>query len=202
MPILVAVWNLLAAVWNLLGAISATAWTAIATWFLAVGTVFVVRWQVQEQRRSNAALLAKQHETNAVTVLIRLAETWDSDPMRRNRKQLSGALMDTTVVGPGKARKLMGPVAGFFERVAFLAHRGVLDQEMVWSEFSYFILHYYAALAEGIQHERRQEEDPTLYNEFEGLDRQMHSLATERRGQDATPTRQNIRDFLENEPNN
>jgi hypothetical protein len=44
----------------------------------------------------------------------------------------------------------MGPVAGFFEMVGFLTQRGVLDEEMVWSAFSYYAVLYFAALKERI----------------------------------------------------
>jgi hypothetical protein len=198
-----------AAVWSFLTAIPADSWTAmgtwalmVVTWALVVGTWLVVRVQVREQRRGTAALLDKQHETNAVTALIRLAETWDADPMRRNRENLRHWWLEGTVGGDLKVRHFMGPVAGFFERVGLLERRGILDEEMVWSEFSYFILNYYAALADGIQQERAREEDPTLYTEFERLYRRLLALTTEPRGQDAKPTAQSVRDFIENEPNN
>jgi hypothetical protein len=202
MESLVPVRNLGAAVWTFLTAIPANSWTAMATWLLVAVTLHVVRVQVREQRRSNAALLDKQHETNAVTALIRLAETWDADPMRRNREHLKHWLLEGTAGARLKVRDFMGPVAGFFERVGLLMRRGIVDREMVWSEFSCFVLNYYAALADSIQRERQGEEDPTLYTEFEGLYRQMLPLTTERRGQDATPTDQSVRDFIENEPNN
>ncbi len=197
--------------WAFLADVSPEGWTAIGTWvlavvtmFLAIGTLFAVWWQVREQRASNMALLGEQHETSGVTVLLRLVETWDGETMRRNRDRLKYHLERENPVAAIKARKLMGSVAGFFELVGALTRRNVLDHDMVWGMFSYYAVHYFAALQGLILEERELDSDPTLYEDFEWLSDEMKKIDRRRRGpeHDPTPTRQQVRDFVANEPNN
>jgi hypothetical protein len=157
--------------------------TAIATCVLVIGTLVAVHWQVQAQR-----------EANAVAVLLHLIETWDGEHMRKNRENLKVHLQSKSPVGAIKVGKLMTPVANYFELVGFLTRRRVLDEEMVWSAFSYYAVLYFAALKPRIDDERKH--DPTLYTDFEWLHEKI-----QRRMKEA-PTPQDIRDFVDNEPNN
>jgi hypothetical protein len=99
-------------------------------------------------------------------------------------------------VSPIKVGKLMAPVANFFEMVGVFTRRRVLDTEMVWSTLSYYAVLYFAALRQRITDERRH--DRTLYTDFEWLYEQMQR----RSGKNEAPTPQEIRDFVDNEPNN
>src|SRR5262245_36246903 len=85
--------------------------TAVATWVLVVGTLLAGRWQVKQQRDAVRLQVREQHETNAVTILVRLTETWDSERMRKNRENLKFHLQQNSLVAPIKVGKLMGPVA-------------------------------------------------------------------------------------------
>jgi len=67
---------------------------------------------------------------------------------------------------------------------------------MTWSAFSYYAVLYFAALKPRIDDERRH--DPTLYADFEWLYERMQR----RSGTKEAPTLQDIRDFIDNEPNN
>jgi hypothetical protein len=171
--------------WNYITSITPNGWVAVGTWVLVLCTLAAVGWQVRAQRKANA-----------VTFLIQLTEAWDSERMRKNRENVSHHLGAKSPVAPIKVGKLMAPVANFFELVGLLTRRRVLDREMVWSTFSYYAVLYFAALKKRIEDERRA--DQTLYTDFEWLYQQMQldSRTTDE------PTRQEIEDFVKNEPNN
>jgi hypothetical protein len=165
----------LKATWGVISGISPNGWTALmsagtaamalGTWVLVLVTLLTVHWQIRRQR-----------EINAVTLLVRLTETWDSDQMRQHRERLKSHLLMKSLVAPIKVGQTMGPVANFFEQVGFFTRRRMLDEEMVWSTFSYYVVPYFAAVKDRIGHDRRLEEDPSLYTDFEWLFERMQRL--------------------------
>jgi len=64
-------------------------------------------------------------------------------------------------------------VLGMFEHMAVLTRRKILDREMFWSKFGWYVIRYYEGLATGPRdlfvHIRLQEGDNTLWEGFEWL---------------------------------
>src|SRR5262249_12835861 len=148
--------------WNFLCSVGSNQWIALGTWVLVGVTAAAMYVQLRRQR-----------EANAVTLLVRLVETGDSDQMRRNRERLKHWILMKSPVAPIKGARLMGPVANFFELVGFFTRTGALTDEMVWSTFSYYVIPYFAAVKSRVEFDRRHEDDPSLYVDFEWLYEQM-----------------------------
>jgi hypothetical protein len=177
-------------VWGFISGISSNGWTAImalGTWGLVAVTLVAVFWQMNRQR-----------EVNAVTLLVRLTGTWDSEQMRQNRERLKQSFLMKSPVARIRVGQTMAPIANFFELVGFFTRRGALREVMVWSTFSYYVIPYFAAMKDRIAHDRGVEDDPSLYTDFEWLYNRMQR----RKGSKVGPTAEQLHDFISNEPDN
>ena len=129
---------------------------ALATWAVAFGTIAVLWWQTYIARKLNSA--------NAV---MDLRERFDAPRMRKARKLLAERLL------AGRHDDITNlEVAAFFELIGALAHRRVLDREMVWEAFGTWTTGYYHALrhpVDVIGRARTDLKDPLIMHEFEWL---------------------------------
>jgi hypothetical protein len=136
--------------------IDTTTIAALATWAVALGTVALLWWQAHVARQLNSA--------NAV---MELRERFDAPRMRRARRQLSERLL------AGKHEDITNlEVAAFFELIGALAHRRVLDRELVWEAFGTWTTGYYHALrhpVDVIGRARQELKDPLIMHEFQWL---------------------------------
>ena len=57
----------------------------------------------------------------------------------------------------------------FYENLAILTRRHLLDRELVWNTFAFDVRCYWPALRHYIRHNRSEFSDPTLFEEFERL---------------------------------
>jgi hypothetical protein len=55
----------------------------------------------------------------------------------------------------------------FFENIAILERRNLLDKELVWNTFIFDILRYWQAVRHFVEYCRATHADPTIYEEFE-----------------------------------
>ena len=136
-----------------LTALNPEGWTALGTWFLVLGTLIAVIWQARQQGRINSAN----------TVMI-LHDRFESSPMKAYRKRLASALSSNEEIQQRDDQILV-----FFETLGLLTHQKILNNEMVWNEFSWEVVRYYLALEVHINSYREKSHDPTLYSEFEWL---------------------------------
>ena len=92
----------------------------------------------------------------------------------------------------------------FFERLAYLTHRGVLDKGMVWDTFFWELERYYIAVTQpaDLLQEYREGDQTTVFRELEWLykdllpyDRYQRRIAVER----GAPDVGNIETFLKEE---
>ncbi|MGI0053119.1 MAG: DUF4760 domain-containing protein [Thermoplasmata archaeon] len=143
--------------------------TAIGTWVLVIGTLVLMYWQTQQTRRLNSA-----------TSVMALRERFDAPHLRRARRLLAGKLLnhqheDITNI----------EVGAFFELVATLTHRGVLDDDLIWEAFGSWVTAYYWALrhpVDTIGRGREQFRDPLIFHEFEWLEKAVLNADRHRGG--------------------
>lgn len=89
-------------------------------------------------------------------------------------------------------------VLGFFETVALLTRRGVLDLEIVWCTFFYWEQRWFEAMRTYVETKRREEDDDAYYQELSWLDRRLRRV----QAQESNPEKldaEEIRRFLKEE---
>ena len=88
-------------------------------------------------------------------------------------------------------------MANFFEGVGYLHRRGVLRAESVWHVFGMPARVYWAAYGPTVYEMRREQDDPTFYEDFERLERLVADFGRER-GM-PPPTQENLRRIIYDE---
>lgn len=71
-----------------------------------------------------------------VDVILRLEKQFDENDMCEKRRRAARALQSGTSVED------VEPVLDFFETVGLLLRRRVVDKEVVWNSFAYWVLRY------------------------------------------------------------
>lgn len=127
-------------------------------------------WQVRKQRL--------QHSADIITSLT---ERYESGSMRAYRKQFATVLINERNPSENELEKMRAgyfskslgfadlPVLGFFENLALLTRKGVIDKEMVWCKFGGRVAGWYQSTEKLINQARMNLKDPTLWEEFEWL---------------------------------
>lgn len=105
-------------------------WSLVGTWVLVVGTILLMYWQTRTSQRLNSA--------NAV---LGLRERFDSAHMRASRRHLAERLLAQSHDDISSVE-----VVTFFELIGTLAHRKLLDTELVWEAFGSWVIAYYWAI--------------------------------------------------------
>lgn len=164
--------------------------TAIGTWFLSVGTLVAVCFQ----QKSNNRL------TQAQTFFI-YTDRWDSDRMRKNRKDLSTYLL---LKLNGELEKnspsAQDDVLNFFEELGMALKQKYLDMDMVWQAFSHYILYYWSSNHAYIDKDRKDSNDSTYFSEFQYLFEQMYKIEIKKKLRVKIPE-DKLKEFLESEEN-
>jgi hypothetical protein len=142
---------------------SAAFWTAFSTWALATGTLILLFWQTRQAQVLNSA--------NAV---IALRDKFDSSRMRSVRRHLAERLLKQAHEDIASLE-----VVTFFELVGTLAHRRILDEDLVWEAFGSWITAYWYALrhpVDWVGQLRRDLGDPLVFHEFDWLQARIVEL--------------------------
>lgn len=143
-----------------ISAIASAAATAIGV-IAAVGSV---AWQ-----------LRRQSQLNSATMMLALADKFMSPEWRTYRARCADVIMKH-LSGQPVDLSVDFPVLGFFENLGYLVRAKIIDKEMVWNKFGWYIVRYHSALrshGDLIQQNCEREHDPTLWEEFCWLDREM-----------------------------
>jgi hypothetical protein len=174
----------------------------IATGIGAMWTALLARRQLKEQRR----FLEEQNDRARLTLefdlLTRLENRFQSPSFLARRRSAARHIMDAFfadegTVEAGGFNRASYDVANFFEEVGYFYRSGVLQAESVWHTFGMAARVYWAAYGPTVRKMREEQDDPTVYEDFERLDRLVSDLSGER-GM-PPPTREQLRRIMEDE---
>ena len=111
-----------------------------------------------------------EKELACVQLFLQLTQQYDSEDMQRKRTALADALLKN----PGE-NEIDDTVLTFFENVAHLKRRGLLEDEMTWNFFSVDVIFFYAAVDHYIRYMRTKFNAQDLFVEFENLSKAWQS---------------------------
>ena len=122
---------------------------------------------------------------------------WSSDGMMDARSAAAAALLD------GRPSHDIDDVLDFFDQIALLLNRGVLDDEMVCYEFYWPMANYWSASQEYIR--QVQHEAPGAWEQLAAVMPRLTTIEARRRkhaAEAAIPTKAQIGEFLAAEVRN
>lgn len=134
-----------------------------------------------------AAFLQQTRDTHlslGVQLLRELERDFDSKEMRKNRSALAKLYVKQKLGKPlpGSSFGDHSELFDFFATIGLLLKRGVLDVEFVWTSFYYWVIRHWEISDQDIQAWRKQEEDPTYWEECEYLYQRLARYDAKRRG--------------------
>jgi hypothetical protein len=175
--------------WTQISAIAACFGVAVASAAVIVAIIFHSK-NLKHARLSNSAKMVWD-----------LVELFDSAEWLGHRSQFAKMLLQDR---PSIDLRRDSPVAEFFEELAYMTKRGVLDKGMVWNSFFWPLEHYYPALTTPpslIEKARADSGAATLYRELPWLYGELCVVCAKEEGSSAylPPSAQDIKQFLEDE---
>jgi hypothetical protein len=156
----------------------------IATGIGAIWTAMLARRQILDQRR----FLEEQNERARLTLefdlLARMEALFESPGFLERRSAaghvVKGFFAEDGTVEAGTFDRASYDVANFFEEVGYLHRSRVLREESVWHTFGMAARVYWYAYEPTIRKMRREENDPTFYEDFEQLVRVVDDFGGKR----------------------
>jgi hypothetical protein len=136
-----------------------------------------------------------QRYANLLQMLTKMRETWDSPSMLQHRQAACGNYQS----GSKKINAAEGQVLGFFEEMALLLRKGVLEEEFVWVTYSYFIEHYWSMLEANIKEYRLTTKDESWFEEMERLRKVIGKVSKRKNLPSADKTHLEITTFIDGE---
>ena len=106
-----------------------------------------------------------QRELIRVQVAIEMVKLYDSTEMRRARRTFAAELLGQQ----GKSQIAEARVLDFFETLALYYRQDRIDDDSVYTNFEYPIMHYWAAARDHIMALRKTDNDAEFYGGFEDL---------------------------------
>jgi len=165
-----------------------TAITAIVTAITAITTAVASFWAILRQ-----SWLVRH--SISVDLLWKLDEQFASDTrMLNNRRNAAQSLI------VGMPTSDLDKVIDFFEGLGIFLHKGLIDEEMVWSHFSYWAVKYWLVSRQYVETIRREE--PTVWTEVEYLFERMCQITAQKQGKSrgaALPSEESLKEFLQEE---
>jgi hypothetical protein len=124
------------------------------------------------------------HLSLGVQLLRELERDFDAKEMRKKRSALSKLYLKQKPgkLLPGSSFGDHSELFDFFTTVGLLLKRGVLDVEFVWMSFYYWFVRHWELSEADIQAWRKQEGDPTYWEECDYLYQQLVHYDAKRRG--------------------
>jgi len=188
----------------------------IATGIGAIWAALAARRQAQLSERSLAQTersfaqtersLAEQNERARLTLeydmLSRLGERTDIPHFLSRRRAaanylLDNAFVDDDVVEVKRLNAAAMDVCSILEEVGEMLRLEVLRAEPVWNRFGIWAQGYWSVCKPTIEKMRKEEEDPSLFEEFEYLCRVLDEM--DRKRGVAPRTQEWLRQFIEDE---
>ena len=138
-------------------------WTAVGTIVSLMAVVFAIVTLSIETRQSRIAL-----QTDA---LLRLAEQFDSDRMRKLRRIGANGMLKQA---PGYEDVCtLDEILEFFGEIAFLRKQNALDDDLVFNQFSGWAIRYWLCSTERVRQVRIQ--DPLGWVTLEKFVKALHA---------------------------
>ena len=159
-----------------------------ATWALAGATallVVITFWMARQQSE------AVRRDLKA-RLQLEFIGRFDGTRLLKARKELAHHL----IVNAPRDR-ITETVMDFFEDIGLFLRRGYLDEELIWSTFGFFCARWWVACKGYVLEERRTQDDPTLFSDFEDLTKRL--LARDVKESLTEPTPSDLKQFLEDE---
>jgi len=119
---------------------------------------------------------------HSVDLVFDLEHRFDAPEMINDRRLAAKALL------AGICGEELEPVLDFFETLGVFVSRQVIDEELVWNSFSYWVLRYAALAHDQIKARRKAESDNTYWQEFESLVKCLTKIETKRRHLKSPPS--------------
>ena len=174
----------------------------IATGIGAIWTAVLARRQLLEQRN----FLKEQNDRARLTLefdlITRLEDRFQSPRFLARRRTAARHAMETFFAEDGTIEagvfdRSSYDVANFFENVGYLQRSGVLRPESVWHTFGMAARVYWALFDPTVREMRREQEDPTFYEDFDRLVRLVADMSGERGT--PPPTQEQLRRVVQDE---
>jgi hypothetical protein len=162
--------------------------TAQASWFLAIVTIIIAGisyWGIWSQKEDAHTLLSAQ-------ISVEMDKQFDSPEMRRARSRLAAELLGNKEVTETR-------LYDFFDKVGMYTHQDLIDQNIVYPSYSYWVERYWPAVKSNIEKFRKEENDSGYYQDFEDLNDDMLSDDAKETGKSVsqvTPNESEIHRFL------
>lgn len=158
-------------------------WNVVAALAAVAAALAAIAALVAESKRSRFA--------QSVELLLRFEDRFASPEFLGIRKRAVEGL------AAGNAGEC-DDVLDFFETIGLLVKKGALDPQMVWSSFSYWLLHYTVAASEYISKARSA--DPALWGYLIFLQNIVREIESDEGGKlAAKPTLDGTEAFLKEE---
>jgi len=162
-----------------------TAWAALLAAFVALIAVWV------EGRRNRFS--------QGLDLLLRLKAEFDSQAFRWKRQALAKSLVKQNRFPPEPSPELEAFIAHLmdhFQIVGLLLRKGRLDSELIYSEYFFWLHHYFFLFRTTIAAYRR--EDATIWYDAEWLYQRLlvHERRNRPKGDDVGPSKESLDQFL------
>jgi hypothetical protein len=160
-------------------------YTALSAW-AAVAAALGAAAALWTQLRSSRVSLG-------FDLLLRLDERFNGGEMLKTRRKAAKEMLEG-------ADPHLDDILDFFEMIGMLVRRGVLDGEMVWHSFFYWLNSYWHLASARISQART--EDATVWADLTTLYAKLVKLERKERGladADVVPSKDSLLRFLESE---
>jgi hypothetical protein len=175
--------------WAQVSAIAACIGVAVTS----AGVIVALIFHIQNLRHARLS--------NSAKMVLELVDLFDSEEWLGHRSHFSKQLLeDRLLIDPCRD----SPVLEFFEELAYMTRRGVLDKGMVWNSFFWLIERYYPAVTSPpnlLQKARLDSHSVTLYRELIWLYEELSILCAKEEGSSVymPPNKEDVKRFLEDE---
>jgi hypothetical protein len=162
-------------------------WTAIFSGVVAL-TAICALWYAHSQ-------IQEAHDEAQIQHLVTLVGQFDQEPMATYRKSLADKRLNTKDDDPKELYRILD----FYETVGRLVDRGYLNEDDVWDEFGYWVLHLNSdtAMRENVEYEEKQ--NPNEYAVYQRLVDRLLRIDKARGGQLSNLTASDVTDFYREE---
>jgi len=168
-------------------------WAEISAIAACIGVSAAIFFQIKNLKQTRLS--------NSAKMVLDCVAIFDSSEWLDHRSRFAKMLLDNrTGIDPRRDT----PVLEFFEELAYMTRRGVLDTGMVWNSFFWVIEHYYPAVTAPpnlLEKARKESGSRTLYRELIWLHKELCIVCAREEGsaQYRPPTDDEIKQFLEDE---